>query len=250
MTDYVPPKKNDLNGYVFYTALSSRTADGTFLANPTLAAGDVQVSKDGAAFGNLGTLPVVTPAAGTAVKVTLSQDEINADNVVVKFADAAGAEWCSKVFNFQTATRQLVDLAYPTTSGRSLDVTATGAAGVDWGNLENPTTANGLTGTTIATTQVVATATALGAQAKADVNAEVVDALATDTYAEPGQGAPLATTTLAAKINYMYKAWRNKRTQTATTFSLYADDASTVDQKSTVSDDGSTATRGELASGP
>lgn len=82
------------------------------------------------------------------------------------------------------------------------------------------------------------------------VNAEVVDALATDTYAEPGQGAPAATATLAAKINYLYKAWRNRHTQTATQYSLYGDDATTVHQKSTVSDNGTTADRGEVASGP
>jgi hypothetical protein len=84
----------------------------------------------------------------------------------------------------------------------------------------------------------------------AEVNAEVVDALATDTYAEPGQGAPAATASLAAKINYLYKAWRNKKTQTSTTWSLFADDAATVDQKSTVSDDATTATVGEIATGP
>lgn len=84
----------------------------------------------------------------------------------------------------------------------------------------------------------------------AQVNAEVVDALATDTYAEPGQGAPPATTTLAAKINYLYKAWRNKKAQSSSVFSLYADDASTVDQKAAVSDDGTTTTVGEIASGP
>jgi len=84
----------------------------------------------------------------------------------------------------------------------------------------------------------------------ADINAEVVDALATDTYAEPGQGTPSATTTLAAKINYLYKNWRNKQTQTSTTWSLFNDDAATVDQKSTVSDNGTTATKGEIATGP
>jgi len=84
----------------------------------------------------------------------------------------------------------------------------------------------------------------------AAVNAEVVDALATDTYAEPGQGAPAATTTLAVKINYLYKAFRNKSTQTADTYSLFADDASTVDQKASVSDNGTTFTRGELDTGP
>jgi hypothetical protein len=44
----------------------------------------------------------------------------------------------------------------PTTAGRTLDVTATGAAGVDWGNIENPTTAVNLSGTNIDPDQVVA----------------------------------------------------------------------------------------------
>jgi hypothetical protein len=44
----------------------------------------------------------------------------------------------------------------PTTAGRTLDVTATGAAGVDWGNVENPTTAVNLSGTNIDADQVVA----------------------------------------------------------------------------------------------
>lgn len=91
---------------------------------------------------------------------------------------------------------------------------------------------------------------ALNNLSAAQVNAEVVDALATDTYAEPGQGAPAATTSLAAKINYLYKNWRNRKTQTATTWSLYADDATTVDQKSTVADDGTTASKTEVATGP
>lgn len=95
-----------------------------------------------------------------------------------------------------------------------------------------------------------ATAQSLGATAKSDVNAEVVDALNTDTYAEPGQATPGATITLAAKIGYLYKAWRNKSDQTSTTYQLYNDDASTVDQKATVSDDGSIATKGEIATGP
>ena len=37
----------------------------------------------------------------------------------------------------------------PTTSGRELDVTATGAAGIDWGNVENQTTVVALTQTAI-----------------------------------------------------------------------------------------------------
>ena len=82
------------------------------------------------------------------------------------------------------------------------------------------------------------------------INAEVVDALATDTYTEPVQGAPGVTISLAAKINYLYKAWRNKVTTTSSQYTLYADNTTTVDQKATLGDDGSTFTRGEIATGP
>lgn len=89
----------------------------------------------------------------------------------------------------------------------------------------------------------------LAAQAKADVNAEVLDVLNVDTFAEPGQGTPTATTTIQGKIGYLYKNWRNKKEQTATEWSLYNDDTTTKGQKATVSDDATTATKGEIATG-
>lgn len=248
----------------------------------------------------------------------------------------------------------------PTTTGNTLDVTSTGAAGIDWGNVENPATAVDLSGTdiqlcdttTTVTNQVTANVTAVSgdttaannleadydgtgynksnstigtctvntdmrgtdnaalasalataqtdldtitgsdgvtlattqanyAPAKAgdnmgtvssvtgnvdgnvtgsvgsnlelgpaEVNAEVLDVLNTDTFAEPAQGAPGATVSLAAKIGYLYKAWRNRSTQTASQYSLYNDDATTVDHKATVSDNGTTADKGEVGTGP
>jgi hypothetical protein len=83
----------------------------------------------------------------------------------------------------------------------------------------------------------------------AEINAEVVDALNTDTYAEPGQGTPAATLSLAAKIGYLFKSWRNKKEQTATEWRLYNDNTSTLDQKAAVSDDGTTTTKNEIATG-
>jgi len=77
-----------------------------------------------------------------------------------------------------------------------------------------------------------------------------VDGLATDTYAEPGQGAPAATTSLSAKIGYLFKFARNKVTQTNNTLAIFNDDNSTVDQKATVSDDGTTYTRDKIKTGP
>lgn len=84
----------------------------------------------------------------------------------------------------------------------------------------------------------------------AEANAEMVDVLATDTYAEPGQGAPAATATIAAKINYLFKWTRNKKDYDGTTAQFYADDASTVDQKRPISDSGGTTTEGEMVTGP
>lgn len=68
--------------------------------------------------------------------------------------------------------------------------------------------------------------------------------------AEPGQGAPAASADSLTKIDYLFKAWRNKKTQTATEFKLYADDGVTVDQKAPVSDDGTTGSFGEKLTGP
>lgn len=113
----------------------------------------------------------------------------------------------------------------------------------------NLTEAGG-TGDHLTAVATAASISALNDLSAAQVNAEVVDALNTDTYAEPGQGTPGATISLAAKLGYLYKAWRNKSEQDATTYYLYADDGSTVDQKATVSDNATTATKGEVTTGP
>ena len=94
------------------------------------------------------------------------------------------------------------------------------------------------------------TAEALGTQAKADVNTEVVDALNVDTITLPGQEAPPLAPTHRQAIAWLYKVFRNRKTQTATQWSLMADDESTVDAKATVSDDATTAIKQEIVTGP
>jgi hypothetical protein len=87
---------------------------------------------------------------------------------------------------------------------------------------------------------------------KAEANAEVVDALATDTYVEPAQGAPGATVSLADKISFLYKAWRNKIIQDKTTgvMEIYNDAGAVVDHKATHTDDGTDFTKAKIVSGP
>lgn len=86
-----------------------------------------------------------------------------------------------------------------------------------------------------------------------DIRGNITGAISTisvDNRTEPGQGAPSVSTSMAAKVDYLYKAWRNKITQSTTQYMLFADNTTTVDQKTTVSDDGTTFTKGEIATGP
>lgn len=144
MATFVPPKKN--TQFIMYVSLESVASPGTFQVNPTLASGDVKVSTDGGTLTNLSTLPTVTPSGGSLVKITLSTGEMNGDNITVHFKDAAGNEWKELIINIQTSARQVDDLAYPATTGRSLAVSAAGAVDgnvTQWSgtNIASPDTA-------------------------------------------------------------------------------------------------------------
>ncbi len=482
MATYVPAKR--ATAYITYISLPDAADSRRMKANPTLAAGDAKVSIDGGAFANLATLPTVTPAAGRAVKVSLSIAEMTGDNIVVQLVDQTDPpEWADVTFTIPTAARQIDDLAYPATSGRSMVVDAaglvdanavkvgptgsgtaqtagdiparlpaalvsgrmdssvgamaanvitatainadaitdakvaadvtiasvTGAVGSVTGNVGGnvtgsvgsvatggitagsiaadaigaselaadaiaeiqsglatsaalatlQTTANAIDAKTtnlpsdpadqsliiaatngilsavstvdgtvnailvdtaeigaagagltalasaanlatvdtvvdaiklktdnlptdpadqsliIAATDAIMTAVgdvptnaelaaalaaaddavlaaiaALNNLSAAQVNAQVLDVLNVDTFAEPAQGVPPATASLVYKLGLLYKALRNKSEVTATVHSIYADDATTVDHKRTVGDDGTTFSSGELAAGP
>lgn len=84
----------------------------------------------------------------------------------------------------------------------------------------------------------------LGTQAKADVNAEVVDTLNVDTYTEL-TSCPAATASFKTMLQYLYMVGRNKWTQTISTGTLFRDDGSTGLCTFTDSDSAGTTTRGE-----
>lgn len=248
---------------------------------------------------------LLVPTSGNILGQARLITAFNAATDTLTFSPATTQAWATQTYEIWPG----IEALRPTVAGRTLDVTATGEAGLDWANVGAPTTTLALTGTTISTAQVAASVTgnvggnvtgsvasvsgnvtgsvgsvvgavgsvtgavgsvtgavgsvsgnvsgnvtgsvgSLAAQAKADVNAEVVDALVTDTYTEPGQGAPGVNVSLKDKIGFLYKFLRNKVTQTSTTLSVFADDTTTVDQKSTVSDDGVTYTRSEISTGP
>lgn len=167
-----------------------------------------------------------------------------------KFFDIASPTSTMNVITLVTTTTTATNLTNAPTNG---DLTAVMKTSVTTAATAATPTAAAVTGAVGSVTGLTASnldATISSRATPAQVKTQVVDGLNTDTYAEPAQGAPGATITLAAKIGFLYKAFRNKKTQTATTLSIFNDDAVTVDHKATVSDDNTTFTSGEVASGP
>jgi hypothetical protein len=76
------------------------------------------------------------------------------------------------------------------------------------------------------------------------INAEVVDCLATDTYAEPSS-VPAATASLEDKIGWLFALARNKVSQTSSLMTLRNDADSASIGTASVSDDTTTFTRNE-----
>lgn len=105
MASALPPIKNA--AFSFEMALVSQADTDTFQDNPTLAAGDVKVIKDGTLDGNIDTLPVAVTSLTRVITVALSADEMNADRVAVLFHDASGNEWQDALVTIYTAAQTL-----------------------------------------------------------------------------------------------------------------------------------------------
>lgn len=167
MATYVPAKVS--TQYIFFVSLVSQANTKLMQVNPTIASGDFKVSIDGAALANLGTLPTVSPASSAMVKITLSTSEMAGANATVVCSDAAGAEWCDLTVNVPTAARQIDDLAFPATTGRSMVVDAAGLVDANMvkagasGAGNTITTSGGVTlpAATIASTTNITTATGI-----------------------------------------------------------------------------------------
>ena len=71
----------------------------------------------------------------------------------------------------------------------------------------------------------------------------------TSSRSEPSAGAPPSSASLVQKVDYLYKFLVNKKTQTSDTYKVFNSDGATVDHQATVSDDGTTATFGEIGAG-
>jgi len=212
---------------------------------------------------------------GTTLPASIATIDGNVDAILVdtgttlpaRFDGVEGATFSTATDSLE-AIRNQGDSAWPTATGFSthsaanvrteMDSNSTQLAAIvaDTNELQTDLTDGGRldllidsiltdTGTTLP-----AQITALNDISTADVNAQVLDVLNTDTITLPGQTAPPLAPTHREAISWLYKVLRNRTSQTATTWSVYADNESTVDAKATVSDDGTTAIKQEIVTGP
>ena len=89
--------------YIFEESLDDvETSD--FLADPTIVAGDFQISKDGGAYVNLATLPTVQEAGKSPVTFTVTAAEATVnDRVKIIGRDSAGL-WGNVDFSIEFPT--------------------------------------------------------------------------------------------------------------------------------------------------
>lgn len=101
MATYNPPVKNE--EFKIRISLDDYANAGSFKSNPTIAAGDFKVDKDGAGLTNLTTLPTVSPASSVLVLIELSATEMNADVVTIVGIDQTSPkEWADIVISIPT----------------------------------------------------------------------------------------------------------------------------------------------------
>lgn len=114
--------------------------------------------------------------------------------------------------------------------------------------------ANWLTAAGIAnnaiTSAKIATDAIGAAQIATDADNAIAAAVWATTLTLPGQVAPSNTPSASGALTWMYKLSRNKTTSTSTLISVFDDAGTVVDNKATVSDNGTIFTREEFGSGP
>ena len=76
-----------------------------------------------------------------------------------------------------------------------------------------------------------------------------VDEMWAKAMSDLAQGAPSATASALTALNYLYEAWRNKTTATATLITVMKDDGTTALVKATIGDVTGTFTKAEMISG-
>lgn len=237
-------------------------ADGDLV---TGAAGlDSEVSKDQGTFADCTNEATEIATSSGMYYLDLTSTEMNADCVaVIVKTSTSGAKTTVLVLYPQESGDIKVDVqsfggSAGTFSGGRPEVNVSHNAGtaITAASGRQEVNISHVGGTAITATggRMEVKADSLGTQAKADVNAEVVDGLNVDTVSEQAQGAPPAAPTMRQMLSYLYMLFiRNKKSVDASASpaveKVYANDDSTVVFKRDIADSSSITTASKSVSG-
>lgn len=194
MTQYFGDHLEDQTVYIPFNTFDSNDPSASVTIT-NLADADIMVHKDGS------TTQITTDGATVAIDfdtitgnhlitidTSVSADYSTGSDYLVRIEGTTvdGATINAWVGSFSIDNRAGARALRATTAGRTLDVTATGAAGIDWGNIENASTVVDLSATDINLCDTITTYTGntpqtgdsfarLGAPAGASVSADVAD---------------------------------------------------------------------------
>lgn len=158
---------------------------------PTMVVVQISAPVNVATINNVSTSSVTTVNAnvGTTQPINFTGTGASAlakSDVTDYLGSAApalqGGRFDVSVGAYQTGQTPL----QPTVAGRTLDVSTGGEAGLDWANVGSPTTAVGLTNTTISTTQAVASVSGAVGSVTGNVGGNVAGSVASVTAVSTG----------------------------------------------------------------
>ena len=195
---------------VAYTRMFKLISSVDHVSKLTGATATVNISKAGAAFG--AAAGTVTEVGQGWYKVALTTADTGTAGDLAFYITAAGADDTDFVDQVMDTTVASVGVNAVTISNAAISTTTFAAGAID--------------------------TNALAASAVTKIWATTLVDLA---------AVPTATDTMVNGMSFLFMLGRNKVTQTSTTQLLLKDDSATTAGTSTVSDDGTTFTRGKFA---
>lgn len=225
-SDALPiPRKNS----AYRVTFPLKDAVGDPVASATSL--DSEVSKDAGAFADCTS--EATAIAQGMYSLDLTAAEMNADTVAIIIKSGNAKQQDIVLYPEETGDIR-VNVTQMTAGVIAAATFAANALDAVWSTAARLLTA----GTNIALAKGTGV-TGFNDLSAADVNAQVLDVLVTDTFAEPA-AVPAATSSLKDKLGWLFVLARNKRTQTATTQTLRNDADNASIATSTTADDGTT----------
>jgi len=228
--------------------------DAVQISGDSTAADNAELAYDGTGYGFTNcTMPTVTTLTGHTAQT--------GDNYA-RLGAPAGASIAADIAENQTDLDTIItdtnELQTDWTDAGRLDaildaiVADTNELQGDWtdtGRLDTIIDAIVADTNELQTDDVPGLIAALNNISATDVNTQVADVMKTDTISEMSQGAPPATPTFEQAVMYLYMALRNKIDVTSS-LKEFHNDSGTVIWKKSLSDDGTTYSEAEGASGP